>query len=130
MARREWIANNNGYAGEVFHWISPEPMKSDTLSWNRRGRKRGDVSGSAFGVMAHELGHAFGLSHERTDDRNRKGNLMGNGCRGMRGYFRPDLTDDFCVLSERNAAVLDKNDFFAVRILKPKSMSFSAETAK
>ncbi len=130
IARREWIADNNGYDGKVFKWISPEPMKADTLSWNRRGRKLGDVAGSAFGMMAHELGHSFGLSHDKTNDRNRKGNLMYNGCRGMLGYFRPDLTNDFCVLSVRNAAVLNKNDFFAVRDLKPKSVIFHAETVK
>jgi hypothetical protein len=124
MARREWTANDNEYNGEVFEWISSEPMKADTLSWHGRGRKLGDVAGSAFGVMAHELGHSFGLSHDKTNDSNRKGNLMYNGCRGMRGYFRPDLTDDFCVLSEQNAAVLDKSDFFAVRELKPKSVVF------
>jgi hypothetical protein len=125
VARREWIADDSGYNGAVFDWISPEPLKDETLRWNkRRGRTLGDVSGSAFGVMGHELGHCFGLSHDKTDDRNGRGNLMGTGCLGMRGYFRPDLTDDFCVLSERNAAILDKNSFFAVRKLKPKSASF------
>ena len=130
LARREWIVNDNGYNGEVFDWISPEAMKGDTLSWHGRGRKLGDVSGSAFGVIAHELGHAFGLPDNSPPGRNRKGNLMGNGCRGMRGYFRPDLTDDFCVLSEQNAELLENKDFFAVRKLKPKSMSFSDETVK
>lgn len=130
IARKEWIANDNEYDGEVFDWISLEPMKGDMLSWKRRGRKLGDVSGSAFGVMAHELGHGFGLSHDMTDDHNRKGNLMGNGCRGMRGYFRPDLTDDFCVLSMRNAIVLDKSPFFAVRKLKPKSIAFLHKAIK
>jgi hypothetical protein len=99
-------------------------MKANTLSWQGRGRKLGDVAGSAFGVIAHELGHGFGLSHDKTNDRNRKGNLMGNGFRGMRGYFRPDLTDDFCVLSERNAAILNKSKFFDIRDLKPKSAIF------
>ncbi len=130
LARREWIANDNGCDGKVFDWISPKPMKGDTLSWHRRGRKLADVSGSAFGVIAHELGHAFGLPDDSPPGKNRKGNLMGNGCRGMRGYFRPDLTDDFCVLSEQNAKLLENKDFFAVRKLKPKSMSFSDETGK
>lgn len=130
MARREWMASDNEYDGEIFPWISSEPMKADTLSWNKRGRKLGDVGGSAFGIMAHELGHCFSLSNDRTEDSNRKGKLMGNGCRGMRGYFRPDLTDDFCVLSEQSAADLDMNPFFAERKLKQKSMSFSDGTAK
>lgn len=129
MAIREWINNDNGYAGEVFDWISPEPMQEGTLSWNKRGRKLGDVSGSAFGIIAHELGHAFGLVDDRTD-KNRKGNLMGYGCRGMRGYFRPDLTNDFCFLSEQNAADLNNSPFFAVRKLKPKSMAFSGRLGK
>lgn len=124
MAKREWIANNNGYVGEVFNWISLEPMKVDTLSWNRRGTELGDVAGSAYGIIAHELGHSFGLSHNKINDKNRRGYLMNNGCRGMRGYFRPDLTNDFCVLSERNAANLNKNNFFGVRDLKPKSIIF------
>jgi len=130
MARREWIADNNGYDGKVFKWISQEQMKADTLSWHGRGKKLGDVAGSAFGMMAHELGHSFGLSHDNTNDRNRRGNLMYNGCRGMRGYFQPDLTDDFCVLSIRNAAALDENNFFDVRDLKPKSAIFCADKAK
>jgi hypothetical protein len=130
MARREWIANENGYDGEVFEWISSEPMKANTLSWHGRGKKLGDVAGSAFGMMAHELGHGFGLPNDRNNDRNRKGNLMGKGCRGMRGYFRHDLTDDFCVLSIRNAVALNKSNFFAIRKLKPKSVIFYIEKDK
>ena len=130
MARREWIADASGYERKVFEWISPEPMKANTLSWHGRGRQLGDISGSAFGIMAHELSHSFGLSHERTDDHNRRGNLMGNGCRGMRGYFRPDLTDDFCVLSEKNATVLDQSPFFAVRDLKSRSTAFRLRVEK
>jgi len=108
-ARREWIGRENKYKGEISDW---------------NGKKLGNLSGSAFGVMAHELGHAFDLHHDMTNDKHRKGNLMGKGCRGMGGYFRPDLTDNFCVLTEQDAAILDKSDFFAVRKLKPKSKIF------
>jgi hypothetical protein len=125
MARREWIAHEKGYCGEVYDWISSEPMKGNTLSWNGRGKKLGDVSGSAFGVVAHELAHCFGLPHTADGDiRHRDGNLMGKGFRGMRGYFRPDLTEDRCFLSQRSAEILDKCDFFKLRTLKPKSLSF------
>jgi hypothetical protein len=125
MARREWLANNNGYCGEVFNWISSESMKGYELSWNGRGRELGDLSGSGFGVIAHEIAHCFALPEEEKMSRNRNGPLMGNGCRGMRGYFRPDLTKDRCVLREKDAAVLDKSDYFEIRKLKLKSSSFS-----
>lgn len=122
MARREWISSDSGYGGRVFDYISPLPLKGSELSWNGRGKKLGDVSGAAFGIMAHELGHCFGLSNDKSNMSNVS--LMGNGCRRMRGHFRPDLTADRCFLSEESAAVLDKSDFFALRTLKPKSKIF------
>jgi hypothetical protein len=127
IARREWISNENGYDGEVFHWIDSEPMKRGTLSWHGRGTKLGDVSGSGFGAIAHELSHCFAVPNQEKMKAGRKGPLMGNGFLGMRGYFRPDLTDDRCFLREQDAAVLDKNNFFAVRKLKPKSISFTGK---
>ena len=126
LARREWLASQDVYCGQVYPWIGQEPMQSGTLSWNGRGPTLGDVSGAAFGVMAHELVHCFGPDDHTSDDdvRERKGNLMGKGFRGMRGYFRPDLTADRCVLSKKDAALLSSSPFFAVRDLKPKPMSF------
>lgn len=124
LARREWLSCDSEYEGQVFDWIRPEPMGKDTLNWHGRGRKICNVCGASYGIMAHELGHAFGLQHDRNNDRNRKGNLMGNGCRGIRGYFRPDLTDDFCVLTEKDAAHLNDSRFFSKRNLKNKSIAF------
>jgi hypothetical protein len=124
MARREWLTNNNGYGGEVFDWIDSQPMKANTLSWNGRGFALGDVSGSGFGIVAHEFAHCFGPPPQVKGKRGPQGLLMGNGCRGMRGYFRPDLTEDRCFIREEDAAVFSRNDFFAERRLRPKSAAF------
>lgn len=124
MARREWLTNNNGYGGEVFDWIDSKPMKSNTLSWNGRGPTLGDVSGSGFGVVAHELAHCFDPPQQGKGQRGPKGLLMDNGCRGMRGYFQPDLTEDRCLLRKGDAAAFSENGFFAIRSLRPKSAAF------
>ena len=128
LARREWLSNDDEYGGRVFEWISGEPMSRDTLSW-AGGRTLGDVSGAAFGVIAHELEHCFGPNHHRTDDdeRERKGHLMGLGMRGFRGVFRPDLTTDRCVLSRQDAEHLDDSPFFTIRAdLTPKGSHYLA----
>ena len=77
-------------------------------------------------VIAHELDHAFGGKHHHSEDdeRERKGNLMGLGSRGFRGYFRPDLTDDRCVLSKIDAQSLYASQFIDVRELEPKRNHF------
>ena len=124
VARREWLANSNGYGGEVFDWIDSEVMKDDTLSWNGRGPTLGDVSGAGYGVVAHELAHCFNPPPQENGRSGRTGPLMGSGCRGMRGYFRPCLTDDRCVLRDEDAAAFSNNGFFALRRLKPKSAAF------
>jgi hypothetical protein len=122
LAIREWIDDDTEYTGKIIPWISAEPLKPRMLSWNGRGRKLGDISGAAFGIIAHELGHCFGLEDEKDDWKNCDVNLMRKGCRRMRGYFRPDLTPDRCFLSQRSAAVLDANDLFSIRNLNPSSI--------
>jgi hypothetical protein len=119
MANKEWLACQDGYGERVFDWISKDRMKSDTLSWNRRGKELGDVSGAAFGVIAHELAHSFGLDdHGSPEDvRERKGNLMGTGMRGFRGAIQPDSTSDSCVLDAPDASILNASKFFKIRDL-------------
>jgi len=97
-------------------------MLGTTLKWHKgHGLHLGDVAGAGFGVIAHELDHAFGGDHHSNEDdeRERKGHLMCKGQRGFRGYFRPDLTDDQCVLSKFDAESLNKSEFMRIRELKP-----------
>ena len=127
-AIREWLEDQCGYRDRVFSWISPHALAEATLSWNGRGPSLGDVAGAGFGVIAHELDHAFGGKHHpsQDDERERRGHLMGLGSRGFRGYFRPDLTNDRCVLSKIDAASLSTSQFIDVRELKPKGKHFFA----
>lgn len=126
VALREWVADTNKYGHQVFSWISSEPIKH----WKGRGEQVGDLSGAGFAVIAHELSHSFGLKHLEKDDPRRKeekegkGYLMGNQFRGMRGNFRPDLTNDFCDITKEEAEILSSGGFFDVRKLRPRSLSF------
>lgn len=128
LAIKEWLADNSEFDNKCISWISSEPMKRKML--NNRGSKVGDVSGAAFGIMTHEIAHCFGLQDEKDNKKIQNVNLMRFGYRRMRGYFRPDLTNDRCIISEESAKILDRTDFFAVRTLKPKSLGFSRDTAK
>ena len=127
LARRDWLERTDGYSGKIFEWISPEPMLEKTLAWNGRGKELGEVSGASYGVITHEVAHAFGLKdHGSSEDKwERNGNLMGTGIRGFRGVFTPDKTDDRCFLTAEDADQLNESQFFDFRDLKPKSSAFA-----
>lgn len=122
LARREWLDNCDSYVGAILDGVSDQPLRP----WHGRGTEYGDLAGAGFGAIAHELAHSFGLSEDRIDTHNRRGSLTGNGWRGMRGYFRRNLTQDCCVLRQYDADLLNSNKFFAIRTLKPKSGDFSS----
>jgi hypothetical protein len=124
LARRDWLGRDDGYEGRVFEWIGPSPLEPGSLSWNCRGPALGDVSGAGFGVIAHEFAHCFGPPPQESSRCSRYGPLMGDGCRGMRGFFRPNETNDRCLLRPGDGAVFDNNSFFGHRELKPRSHSF------
>jgi hypothetical protein len=124
LARRDWLGRNDGYEGKVFEWIDPAPLEPGSLSWNCRGAALGDVSGAGFGVIAHEFAHCFEPPRQERFKCSRSGPLMGVGCRGMRGFFRPNATADRCFLRPGDAAVFDNSPFFGLRELKPRSKSF------
>lgn len=122
LARREWLDNCDTYVGSILDGVSDHPLQP----WQGRGTEFGDLAGAGFGAIAHELAHSFGLSDDKVDKKNRRGSLTGNGWRGMRGYFRPNLTRDCCILKQYDAEVLNSKEFFDIRKLKPKSGDFGS----
>jgi hypothetical protein len=124
MARREWLPSREAYAGKTVTELRHQPLQEAAFRDTNCGIPAdnpytlGERSGKNYGAIAHELGHTFGLQHafarQEKDDRNRKGYLMGNGFRGMQGHFTPDVTDDFCYLSQLSAEHLIKHQLLTI----------------
>ena len=92
--------------------LGPFPLANGSFPWFE-GTTVSTTSSSAQGAGAHELGHAFALPHDFTNDDNFFGNLMGNGLRGVRGFFYPDQYPDSSVaLSASSALHLNASAFF------------------
>lgn len=117
LARREWLDISDTYVGAILDGVSDQPLQP----WHCRGTEYGDLAGAGFGVIAHELAHSFGLREGKVDI---KRSVTGTGFRRMRGYFRPNLTQERCVLTQDDANLLNSSEFFAIRTLKPKSGDF------
>jgi hypothetical protein len=102
------LIDDRPYAGLVIPELGPYPLVSGISFPSFEGTSVSSVSSSAQGAALHELGHAFGLSHDFRNDENFHGVLMGNGLRGFRGslfphrYPRDDMRLD-------NAAALTLN---------------------
>ncbi len=124
LAIRDWVADTSRYAGKSFDWIGSEPLAENLRGWNERGPALGDLSGAGYGIIAHELAHCFGPPPQENGKRGRRGPLMGRGQLGMRGYFRPKLTNDDCWLRVEDGQAFNCNASFAIRELKPRSGVF------
>ena len=107
-----FLTDNRNYPGLVIPTLGPFPLTSASFPWYE-GNTVSSTSSSAQGAAAHELGHAFALPHDFTNDENFFGNLMGNGLRGFRGFFYPDQYPDSSVdLSASSALQLNTSAFF------------------
>ncbi len=114
MARMpaSFLTDNRNYQGLVIPTLGPFPLVSASFP-SFEGTTVSSNSSSAQGAAAHELGHAFSLPHDFTNDENFFGNLMGNGLRGFRGFFYPDRYPDSSVdLSASSALHLNASPFF------------------
>ncbi len=111
--RPEFLTNSQVYAGTTFAEIGPHPMVSGVTFPSFEGSTWSEVSSSVIGALAHELGHAFGLPHDFRNDENFRGNLMGNGSRGIRGNFYPSrYTNNATTINAAMARALSVSRYF------------------
>jgi len=95
--------------------LGPAPLVFGVTWAAFMGETLSEISSCFLGGLAHEMGHGFGLAHDRRNDGNFRGNLMYNGFRGFRGWLYPDdYPDDFARLSYASAMFLDTNPFFTI----------------
>ncbi|HEX8372819.1 MAG TPA: hypothetical protein VF585_08575, partial [Chthoniobacterales bacterium] len=96
------------------------------------------VASAAQGAFIHELTHALGMPHDFRSDANYRGNLMGNGLRGLRGCFHPaKYRSDTTRLSTTAARLLNSSCYFngaqpetVVPTVVRQTTTFDASTGK
>jgi uncharacterized delta-60 repeat protein len=113
LARFSFLTDNRNYAGVILPEIGPYPLVQDqSFPWFE-GTTLSSVASSIMGAALHEFSHGFALMHMARNDENFHGNLMGNGLRGIRGYFYPNLyPSDFTRLSYPSALALNTSRYF------------------
>jgi hypothetical protein len=87
----------------------------------------GRITSSGHGGFAHELGHAFGLHHRVAGQARVKGDLMTTDLWMMRGNFLGEILNDWTCLHPLDAAILDKNPLFRIRMVGPPSTGVPRE---
>jgi len=65
-------------------FVDTTPMTGRRALGHGPNSPRGEFAEDGFGAVAHELGHALGLPHDRRDDSH---DIMGNGFRNLRWNF-------------------------------------------
>ena len=107
------LFDTRNYAGLVVPAIGPYPLVPDLSFWLFEGPTFSSVVSSFLGAMVHEVAHGFGLSHDFRNDDNFKGNLMGNGLRGIRGALYSDFfRNDDTQLTVAAALALSNSAYF------------------
>jgi len=107
------LTNDVLFDGSIWPEIGPYPLrKATTFPWFE-GESFSSIGSAAQGGALHELSHAFGLSHDYRNDSNFNGNLMFNGCRGLRGNLYPArYPSDYVRLSYAAALALNSSRYF------------------
>jgi hypothetical protein len=113
LARFDFLTDDSPYAGLIIAELGPFPLVQDrSFPWFE-GNTLSSVASSILGAALHEFSHGFGLPHTARNDENFHGNLLGNGLRGIRGYFYPDrYPNDYTRLSYPSAIALNVSRYF------------------
>ena len=108
------LTNDRPYDGLTVPAIGPHPLRFGKSFKASRGRSVSSVVSATLGSSLHEIGHSLGLVHDFRSDANFRGNLMGNGLRGFRGWLAPaKYPDDDVRLTTTSARVLSLSPLFA-----------------
>lgn len=108
-----YLTNDSGYAGRTMPELGPYPLVQDVSFPWFEGSSLSSISSSVLGAGLHEMSHAFGLPHDFRNDENFKGNLMGNGLRGIRGNIHADkYPTDYTRLTYASALALSVSRYF------------------
>lgn len=113
LARFEFLTDDRPYHGLIVPEFGPYPLQQNiSFPWYE-GTTLSSVSSSIIGAALHEFSHGFGLAHDFRNDENFHGNMMGNGLRGIRGYFYPDrYPNDYTRLGYGTVQALRVNQYF------------------
>ncbi len=94
---------------QIEYLADDSPMVGRTaLGYGRKNSPRFEFIEDGFGAVIHELGHAFGLLH---DKRNEREYIMGNGFRHLRYNYLPALQQPPIGFSPANASILAYSRF-------------------
>jgi hypothetical protein len=113
VMRPSFLQDNRPYSGQIIQELGPYPLQSSvSFAWFE-GTTLSELHSTYLGAALHELSHGFGLPHDMRNDSNFRGNLMGNGLRGIRGCFLPGIyPEHFTRLSRGNALALHTSRYF------------------
>jgi hypothetical protein len=113
------LLDNTNYAGQIIPELGPYPLVQNvSFAWFEKNTFS-SVASSYLGALCHEMGHAFGLSHDFRHDENFFGGLMGNGLRGIRGSFFPTRYPEDYTRLEYGSALLLNESYYFNRYRKP-----------